>query len=99
MAANVATICPPEIKAVLFDSGDTLITPIGWAWWPRPSFIRMLDPLGARIAPTDLEVPLNTGMRLLDRQHHVQSEEEEIAQFREYYEILLRELVLSSERE
>ena len=60
----------------------------------------MLDPLGARIAPTDFEVPLNTGMRLLDRHHHVQTEEEEkIAQLREYYAILLRELVLSSERE
>ena len=32
-----------EIKGILFDSGDTLVHPIGGKWWPGAQFHEILD--------------------------------------------------------
>jgi putative hydrolase of the HAD superfamily len=54
--------------------------------------LQALDKLAARIEPQHLEVALDSGMRFLDANHFVQTEDEEIAQFEEYYGIVMREL-------
>jgi putative hydrolase of the HAD superfamily len=81
-----------EIKAVLFDSGGTLLRPIGGAWWPRPVLRRMLQKSGTKIAPNQLDDAHQRGMRFLDLHHHLSTEEEEVAQFKEFYAIVLAEL-------
>jgi putative hydrolase of the HAD superfamily len=83
---------PFQIKAVLLDSGDTLVKPIGGAWWPRPGFIRLLNDLGVHVDPEKLGASLDSGMRFLDTHHLVRNEAEEVAQFEEYYRIVLSNL-------
>jgi putative hydrolase of the HAD superfamily len=80
------------IRAVLFDSGDTLLEPVGGAWWPRPSLRAVLDESPTRVEPARLNAALDRGMHFLDTHHDVQTEDDEIAQFTEYYEIVLGEL-------
>ncbi len=80
------------VRVVLFDSGDTLLEPVGGAWWPRPSLRALLDKSPSRVEPARLNAALDRGMHFLDTHHHVQTEDDEIAQFREYYEIVLGEL-------
>jgi putative hydrolase of the HAD superfamily len=81
-----------EIKAVLFDSGGTLLRPIGGAWWPRPILQRMLQKSGTKITLSQLDGAHQRGVRFLDLHHHLSTEEEEVAQFKEFYAIVLAEL-------
>jgi putative hydrolase of the HAD superfamily len=83
-----------SIKAVLFDSGDTLLEPVGGAWWPRPALRALLDQSASLVEPGRLSAALDRGMEFLDGHHHVETEDEEIAQFKEYYAIVLGELKL-----
>jgi putative hydrolase of the HAD superfamily len=85
-----------SIKAVLFDSGDTLLEPVGGAWWPRPALRALLDQSALLVKPDRLSAALDRGMEFLDTHHHVETEDEEIAQFREYYAIVLGELELDT---
>ena len=84
------------IKAVLFDSGDTLLEPAGGAWWPRPAMLDVLNRSGSRVEPDELSAALERGMEFLDTHHHVETEDEEITQFREYYAIVFGELHLAT---
>ncbi|HLX06010.1 MAG TPA: HAD family phosphatase [Candidatus Binatus sp.] len=88
-----------SIKAVLFDSGDTLLEPIGGAWWPRPALRAVLDQSASRVEPGRLSAALDRGMEFLDTHHHVETEDEEIAQFRECYAIVLGRLDLDARSE
>jgi putative hydrolase of the HAD superfamily len=81
-----------EVQAVLFDSGDTLLTPIGGTWWPPPALLRVLDEVSPRVEQTRLAAALDREMHFLDTHHHLQTEDEEIAQFKEYNAIVLSEL-------
>jgi len=80
------------IKAALFDSGDTLLEPVGGAWWRRPSLRALLNESPSPVEPDRLSAALDRGMQYLDTHHHVETEDDEIAQFKEYYEIVLGEL-------
>ncbi len=80
------------IKAVLFDSGDTLLEPVGGAWWPRPAMLAVLNQSASRVEPDRLGAALDLGMQFLDTHHHVETEDAEIAQFREYYTFVFGEL-------
>jgi putative hydrolase of the HAD superfamily len=88
-----------SIKAVLFDSGDTLLEPVGGAWWPRPALRAMLDQSAPLVEPDRLSAALDRGMEFLDTHHHVETEDDEIAQFREYYAIVLGGLDLDASSE
>ena len=85
----------PDIKGILFDSGDTLVRPIGGSWWPGPYFHEILDKHNIRdLSWSRLEGALDEGMRYLDDNHHLMTEDEEREQFRTYYRILLEHLGL-----
>jgi putative hydrolase of the HAD superfamily len=88
-----------SIKAVLFDSGDTLLEAVGGAWWPRPALRALLDQSASLIEPDRLSAALDRGMKFLDTHHHVETEDDEIAQFREYYAIVLGGLDLDASSE
>ena len=85
------------IKAVLFDSGDTLLRPIGGTWWPRPVLQRLLQRSGLEVTAQRLDAAHEPGVRFLDSHHRLSTEEEEVAQFREFYAIVLRELSIRTE--
>ncbi|MGO9605246.1 MAG: HAD family hydrolase [Candidatus Binataceae bacterium] len=87
------------IKAVLFDSGDTLLEPMGGTWWPRPAMRTLLDRLSSPIEPDRLDAAQARGMEFLDAHHYVETEDDEIAQFRRYYAIVLSELGLDATSE
>lgn len=86
-------------KAVLFDSGDTLLEPVGGVWLPRPSLRALLNDSPSRVEPDRLSAALDAGMQYLDTHHHVETEDDEIAQFREYYRIVLSELDFDADAE
>ena len=86
-----------EIKAVLFDSGDTLLRPIGGAWFPRPVLRRLFQKSGVEIVASRLDAAHNRGMHFLYRHHHISTEEEEVAQFRQFYAIGLSDLGIVAE--
>jgi putative hydrolase of the HAD superfamily len=88
-----------SIKAVLFDSGDTLLEPLGGAWWPRPALRAILDQSASILEPARLSAALDRGMEYLDTHHHVETEEDEIAQFKRYYAIVLAALDLNASSE
>ena len=86
----------PQIRGLLLDSGDTLVTPKGGSWFPHPNFRRILAEHGIKgLAWERLDQALQEGGEYLDNNHHVLTEGEERAQFKRYYEILLRSLGLA----
>lgn len=86
-----------SIQGVLFDSGDTLVHPIGGEWWPGPFFTEILQAHHIPAIDTGLlEHGLSEGEAYLDANHDVATEEEERKQFEEYYRIVLTRLGLSN---
>ena len=67
----------------LFDSGDTLITPLGGTWWPNPTFRRLVASgrLGS-FTDSAIDTALECGMQFLDRNHFVTNVQEEVEHFR-----------------
>ena len=56
-----------QIRGVLFDSGDTLVTPLGGSWFPGHRFHEILEARGVRSLPADrLDSALGAGMQHLD---------------------------------
>ena len=89
-----------KIKGVLFDSGDTLVRPIAGSWWPRRSFIdafRAHGTDGADMSRFDEAVA--HGIRYLDDNHCLTTEEEERRQFRTAYSIVIETLGVQSPAE
>jgi putative hydrolase of the HAD superfamily len=69
---------------------------LGGAWWPRPALVALLDQSPSPVEPDRLSAALDRGMEYLDTHHHVETEDDEIAQFREYYAIVLGGLDLDA---
>lgn len=85
-----------KIRGILFDSGDTLVRPIGGRWWFDPYFYEILKKHGIVNLDWDrTEQAHEEGMEYLDKHHYVLTEDEEREQFRQFYEIVLRVLGLS----
>ena len=84
-----------EIKGILFDSGDTLVHPIGGKWWPGDQFHEILDNYNIReLSWSRMEGALEEGIRYLVYHHHLMTVDEEREQFRTFYRILLEHLGL-----
>lgn len=84
-----------EIKGILFDSGDTLVRPIGGKWWPGARFHEILNNRNIRgLSWSRLEGALEEGIRYLDDHHSVMTVDEERDQFRMFYQIVLEHLGL-----
>ena len=84
-----------DIKGILFDSGDTLVRPIGGKWWPGAQFHEILDNHNIRgLSWSRLEDAIEEGIRYLDDHHHLMTVDEERDQFRTFYRIVLEHLGL-----
>ena len=82
-----------EIQGILFDPGDTLVKPERGSWFPGPNFESMLASHGQAAVEDKLLAPaLQQGMRYLNANHLVTTEEEEYEQFKEYSRLVLAEL-------
>ena len=83
------------IRAILFDSGHTLMEPIGGSWFPGHRFFEIARSHGHEIAnDAAFEEALAAGYEFLDANHSVHTLDEEEAQFEEYYRVMLRTLGL-----
>ena len=83
-----------SIRAVFFDSGDTLMRPIGGSWFPGHRFFEICASFGVGVNADELlENACTKGGEYLYANHHaVPDEDAEERQFVEYYRIVLREL-------
>ena len=83
------------VKGILFDSGDTLVRPIGGKWWPGAQFHEILNNHNIRgLSWSRLEDAIEEGIRYLDDHHHLMTVDEERDQFRTFYRIVLEHLGL-----
>ncbi|MDE0299872.1 MAG: HAD-IA family hydrolase [Candidatus Poribacteria bacterium] len=83
------------IKGILFDSGDTLVQPIGGKWWPGAQFHEILNNHDIRgLSWSRMEGAIEEGIRYLDDHHHLMTVDEERDQFRTFYRIVLEHLGL-----
>lgn len=79
-----------RIDGVLFDSGGTLMRPLTEGWWPYPHARRVAEAHGCLDLPWERYGDAHTvGMVYLDAHRRLASEDEERAQFREYYRLVL----------
>ena len=82
-----------KIRGVLFDSGDTLVRPIAGSWWPKQSFIDGFEAHGIGHADMNrFDEAVSLGVRYLDDNHSLTTEEEERRQFRTSYTIVIETL-------
>ena len=86
-----------KIKGVLFDSGDTLVRPRAGSWWPRQTFIDAFMAHGIEDADMSrFDEAISLGIRNLDDNHSLTTEEEERRQFRTAHAIILEALGVRS---
>jgi putative hydrolase of the HAD superfamily len=84
------------IHAILFDSGDTLVRPVGGEWLPGPIFRRMVaEAVGVEPTWEQLARGHEAGMLRLLSNHQLLSEEEEIERYAAYCESVLDALGLA----
>ena len=84
-----------EIKGILFDSGDTLVRPIGGKWWPGAQFHEILNNHNIQgLSWSQMEGAIEEGIRYLDDHHHLMTVDEERDQYRTFYRIVLEHLGL-----
>ncbi len=89
-----------KIRGVLFDSGDTLVRPIAGSWWPKQSFIDAFKAHGIDGADmARFDEAMSLGIRYLDENHSLTTEEEERRQFRTAYTIVIETLGVQSPAE
>ena len=85
------------VRGILFDSGDTLVRPLGGAWFPGHLFRDILEQHGsASLSWERLETALAAGFRHLEEHHVVTTIDEERQQFIDYYRLVLAELGLDA---
>lgn len=83
----------PKYKAIYFDAGDTLVYPRSGHWYITPNFFSILDDHSVPLPSEErLESALVSSYPFLDANHSVQTEEEELAQFIEYYRLVFQAL-------
>jgi len=84
-----------RIDGVIFDSGGTLMRPLTEGWWPYPHVRRVAETYGCPDLPWERYPQAHVaGIAYLDANHQLMSEDEERAQFCEYYRLVLTGLGL-----
>ncbi len=87
---------PNQIKGILFDSGDTLVRPVGGQWIPHHRFEKIVAAHGVDgLQWESMEDAIAEGQAYLSENHHLTTEDEERAQFQTFYDILLKGLGVS----
>jgi putative hydrolase of the HAD superfamily len=78
-----------DINAILFDSGDTLVRPVGGEWLPGPIFRRILSDAGVEVDWSQLARGHEAGTANLLANHLLTTEDEEIDRYAAYCAALL----------
>ena len=80
-------------RIVFFDSGDTLLRPIGTGWWPKPRTTELITDAGLP-APDEarLHAALAAGEPFLARRQVMPSIDEELATYVGFYKVVLARL-------
>lgn len=85
-----------DVSAILFDSGDTLVHPLGGEWLPGPIFRRIVAEAGVQADWTQLARGHDAGTLQLLANHLLTSEDEEIKRYAAYCAALLDALGLGN---
>lgn len=83
-----------DVRAILFDSGDTLVRPIGGEWLPGPILRRIVAEAGVEADWTQLARGHESGTVQLLANHLLTTEDEEIERYAAYCTALLDALGL-----
>ena len=79
------------VRGILFDAGDTLTAPKSGHWFISPGFADITRRYGLLIPQDDrLFSAFAPGLEYLDYHHSIMTEDEELAQFGEFYRIILQ---------
>lgn len=82
-----------NVRGVLFDSGDTLVRPIGGTWFPGHRFDEIVSAHSVLGLDHDLmDEAVQDGLRYLGENHHLATVDDERQQFKTFYRILLTKL-------
>lgn len=81
---------PKTIKAILFDSGDTLNRPKTGHWFIPPHFNEIVDTSKLSINSIVVRYAMNRGRAYLRKNHDIKTEEAELRLFEGFYSIFLK---------
>jgi putative hydrolase of the HAD superfamily len=81
-----------NVKAILFDSGRTLNVPRTGHWFITPNFMKIIEIEDFTYTNEDMNKAMRTACKHINKILLVKTEEEEYSMFKEFYEIVLREI-------
>ncbi len=81
-----------NIKAILFDSGRTLNVPRTGHWFITPNFFNIFNGTSFQYTEDQLNEAMNKACDHISKIILVKTEEDEFAMFKEFYEIVLKEI-------
>lgn len=81
-----------NVKAILFDSGRTLNVPRTGHWFITPNFIKIIKKEGFVYSDEQLDEAMQKAYEHISKILVVKTEEDEYEMFKEFYEIVLKEL-------
>jgi len=81
-----------NIKAILFDSGRTLNVPRTGHWFITPNFFNIINDTSFQYTEDQLSEAMNKACDHINKMLLVKTEEDEFAMFKEFYEIVLKEI-------
>jgi len=85
-----------NIKAILFDSGRTLNAPRTGYWFITPNFFNIINDTSFQCTEEQLSEAMNKACDHINKILLVKTEEDEFAMFKEFYEIVLKEIKYTS---
>ncbi|MGN9161399.1 HAD family hydrolase [Clostridium sulfidigenes] len=85
-----------NIKAILFDSGRTLNAPRTGHWFITPNFFNIINETSFQYTEDQLSEAMNKACDHINKMLLVKTEEDEFAMFKEFYEIVLKEIKYAS---
>ena len=81
------------VSVILFDAGDTLVKPRSGHWYISPRMYEILSKHGYTVHDRSFLIrALEGGFGFLNGNHSIQTEEEEVEQFAEYYRLVLNSM-------
>lgn len=85
-----------NIKAILFDSGRTLNIPRTGHWFITPNFFNIINDTSFQYTEDQLSEAMNKACDHINKMLLVKTEEDEFTMFKEFYEIVLKEIKYTS---
>lgn len=81
-----------NVKAILFDSGRTLNVPRTGHWFITPNFMKIIDREDFTFTEENMDNAMRKACEHINKILLVKTEEEEYSMFKEFYEIVLKEI-------